>query len=111
MKSNNEGLSREERLRRFDAEVEAWARGEDKPRPTPVVTLPVSEKLAAAANANPQSVRVSARGSDGIARVEGPLPNSIVTVCVDRVREVDADGRPIWETGSVEHVYDPFEKI
>jgi hypothetical protein len=72
MKSNGEKFSREERLQRFYAEVEAWARGDNKPKPTPMITLPVSENLAAAAKANPESVRISARGVDGSAWLAGP---------------------------------------
>lgn len=82
-----------------------------RPKPTAVVTLPVSEKIAAAIKADPQSVRVAARGEDGVQVVEGPKRNAgNVTVRVDMVREVDAAGRPIWERGGAVSDYDPLER-
>jgi hypothetical protein len=110
MKPDN-GLSLEERRKRFFERIDNEPLRPAPPKPTAVVTLPVSEKLAAAAKANPESVRVAARGSDGTSRIEGPRPNSLVTVCVDYVREVDANGRPVWpQTGAV-HEYDPFSRL
>jgi hypothetical protein len=82
-----------------------------KPKPTPVLSLPVSDKIADAAKGNPASVRVSARGEDGIAVVEGPRHNPHnVTVRVDWVRQVGPDGRPIYEGAGVVHEYNPIER-
>lgn len=106
----------EESRKRFYERLEAWRLGDDsvwgaKPKPTPVLTLPVSDKIAEAVAANPESVRVSARGADGIAVVEGPRRNSTnVVVRVDLVREVDAEGRPIYDARGVEHEYDPLAR-
>jgi hypothetical protein len=111
MKSNGEKLSREERLQRFYSEVEAWARGKNKRKPTPTITLPVSEKLAAAAKVNPESVRISARDDDGMRVVGGPLLSSNVRVCVEQVIEVDADGRPIWPKAGAVHEYNPLDRL
>jgi hypothetical protein len=78
----------------------------------PVVTLPVSETIAEAVRANPQSVRVSARGSNGVSVVGGPRRNSThVTVRVDDVAEVDGVGRPIWPQARVVHEYNPFDAL
>ena len=46
-----------------------------KPKPTPVLTVPVSDKLAVAVRANPESVRVHARDKDGVWLFEGPQRN------------------------------------
>jgi hypothetical protein len=43
-----------------------------KPKPVRAVAVPVSEALAEAAKANPESVRVAARDADGRHIVEGP---------------------------------------
>jgi len=107
----DEELSLEERHKRFFERIDNEPLRPAPPKPTPVVTLPVSEKLAEAAKANPESVRVAARGSHGIAIVEGPRRNSIVTVCVDYVREVDANGRPVLPQAGVGHEYDPYSKL
>jgi hypothetical protein len=105
-------LTFEEKRRRFE---ERLATGfyirPAKPKPTAVVSLPVSEKIAEAVIANPASVRVSARGEDGIAVVEGPRPNrNNVLVRVDWVREVDAEGRPIYEQPGAVSEYDTFSR-
>jgi hypothetical protein len=77
-----------------------------------IVTLPVSPKIAAAVSANPESVRVSARGADGIAVIEGPKGNlNHVTVRVDLVSEVDAQGRPVWPTAGAVHQYNPLDAL
>jgi hypothetical protein len=106
-------LTLEEKRRRFE---ERLATGfyirPAKPKPTAVVSLPVSDKIADAVTANPASLRVSARGEDGIAVVEGPRPNSNnVTVRIDWIREVDADGRPIYETREAVSEYDPLSGL
>lgn len=107
-----EQLTHEERRKRFYERLNSGAFIRDaKPKPTPVVTVPVSEKIAEAVKANPGSVRVSARGADGIAVVEGPRRNpSGVTVRVDLVRELDGEGRPIYEGSGVVHEYDPLAR-
>jgi hypothetical protein len=54
---------------------------------------PVSDKMAAAAKSNPESVRVSARADDGVTIIERPWekrPSSNMVVI-----EVDANGRPV----------------
>ena len=77
-----------------------------------VMSLPVSEKIAEAVRANPNSVRVSARGEDGIAVVEGPKANPTgVTVRVDLVRGVDRDGRPVWPVAGAVHEYNPLDAL
>jgi hypothetical protein len=53
---------------------------------------PVSEKMAAAINTNPDSLRLAAQSAEGVTVIEKPdqrrLPSRVVVV------EVDADGRP-----------------
>src|SRR5262245_39015931 len=105
-------LSIEERRRRFE---ERLANGyyirPAKPKPTPLLSLPVSDKIAEAVKSNPASVRISARERDGMAIVEGPERNpNNVTVRVDWVQEVDANGRPIYDTGEVASEYDPLSR-
>ena len=78
---------------------------------TPVVTLPVSERLAEAIKENPGSVRVSARAADGLHRVEGARANPRVGVRVDLVREVDEEGRPVWDRGGAVHEYNPLDAL
>jgi hypothetical protein len=77
----------------------------------PVLVIPVSEKVAAAAKANPESVRVSARSAEDVHVVEGPRRNEVVHVRVDRVAEVDANGRPVWDQGGAVHEYDPLAAL
>jgi phenylpyruvate tautomerase PptA (4-oxalocrotonate tautomerase family) len=59
----------EERKREILASVGAWPRTPKKPKPT--VVAEVSEKVAAAARANPESVRVAARAADDTVVVRG----------------------------------------
>jgi hypothetical protein len=61
---------------RLFAELEAWVKY-DEPLPSPiaVLSIPVDDKIAKAAKANPGSVRISARGVDGIAIVGGAERN------------------------------------
>ena len=71
---------------------------DEEPKAEPVVTVPVSEKIAAAVRANPESVRISARSAEDIhvvegPRVERPRARGGVTVRVDWVSEVDANGQ------------------
>jgi len=104
----DEGLSLEERRKRFFERIENEPLRPAKPKPTPVVTLPVSENVAQAAKAHPESVRIAARDANGMSVIEGPRPKSIVTVCVDYVREVDANGRPVWPQAGTVHEYNPY---
>lgn len=53
------------------------------------VDLGVSERLAEAARANPESVRVVARGKDNEVIIERPRTTELI-----EVTEVDAQGRP-----------------
>jgi hypothetical protein len=107
MKPNDE-LSPQEKLKRFYERLEA---GEFNRKPTvAVVTVPVSNKVAQVVKANPESVRISARDNDGVSVFERPQHNSArVTVMVEHVREVDANGRPVWP--SVVHEYDPLSRL
>jgi hypothetical protein len=107
-------LTLEEKRRRFE---ERLANGyyirPAKPKLTPVLSLPVSEKIADAVKANPASLRVSARGENGIAVVDGPRlnPNN-VTVRVDWVQEVDANWRPnYYDRGGLVSEYDPRSRL
>lgn len=77
----------EERKRQILMEVGAWPRTPKKPKPT--VVAEVSEKVAAAARANPESVRVSARAADETIVVERARRSEVMDVL-----EVDAQGRP-----------------
>jgi hypothetical protein len=74
MRSDDQ-LTYEERKRRLFAEVDAWVRDEPPPRPIAVLTIPVNGKIADAVKINPGSVRISARGADGIAVIAGPERN------------------------------------
>jgi len=76
----------EERKREILASVGAWPR---KAKPKQTVVAEVSEKVAAAARANPESVRVAARGADDTLVVERVRRSEIIDVL-----EVDAQGRP-----------------
>jgi hypothetical protein len=84
-----------------------------KPAPTRVLTMPISERAAAAVKANPQDVRVVAKASDGTTVLEQPSSNPHnVTVRVDWVREVDAHGRPVYpERFGVMSDYDPLSRL
>jgi hypothetical protein len=107
-KTNRWGLTQEE---------VAWLLTMDpprrKPKPVPVVSVPVSEKIADAVKTNPGSVRVTARDADGVSRFEGPLRNpQHVTVRVDLVQEVDANGRPVYhDRGGVVSEYNPIDRL
>jgi hypothetical protein len=59
------------------------------PKPKPALMTTVSEKLAAAAKANPESVRVSATAEDETVVVDRPRRSEVLEVL-----EVDAEGRP-----------------
>jgi hypothetical protein len=107
---NERELTFEQRKRRFYERLESGYY--IRPAPTPVLTVPVSKHLAEAVEANPGSVRVSARGRDGRHRVEGPQANpQHVTVRVDLVREVDQHGRPVYDRGGVVSDYNPLDAL
>ena len=86
----------EERRREILASVGAWPRTPKKPKPT--VVAEVSEKVAAAARANPDSVRVAAKAADDTVVVERAKQTEVLDVL-----EVDAQGRPsvAWRTDLV----------
>jgi hypothetical protein len=60
-----------------------------KPKPKPMLSLEVGEKLAEAAKANPDSVRVSAKSDEGVTVVDRPRRTEVLEVL-----EVDGQGRP-----------------
>jgi hypothetical protein len=69
-----------------------------KAKPVSVVTVPVSPAVAQVVAANPESVRISARRSDGVTVFSPPQPNpNCVTVRLDLVRKIDEHGRPVWD--------------
>jgi len=112
MKPEEQSLYHEDLKRRFFEKVDSGCFTRPAKPKVPVVTLPVSEKIAEAVRANPESLRVSARGEDGIALVEGPRGNPAhVTVRIDYVAEVDADGRPVWPKARVVHEYNPMDVL
>ena len=72
--------------------------------------VPISERVAQAVKANPESLRISARDGDGVTVFEKPQLNyARVTVMVEHVQEVDANGRPVWP--SVVSEYDPISRL
>jgi hypothetical protein len=77
----------EERKREILASVGAWPRTSKKAKPT--VVAEVSEKVAAAARANPESVMAAARATDDTVVVERARRSEVIDVL-----EVDAQGRP-----------------
>lgn len=100
----------------FTEEEVAWLLSMDpprrKPKPVPVVAVPVSDTIAEAVKANPGSVRIAARDTRGVSRVEGPCCNpQHVTVRVDWVSEVDAQGRPIYAERRVVSEYNPLDRL
>ena len=57
-------------------------------------------------------MRVSARSAAGVSVFGGPQHNPAnVTVKVEWVREVDAEGRPVWDQPEVVSNYDPFSRL
>jgi hypothetical protein len=75
----------------------------------PVLTAPVSKRVAEAVKANPESVVIHAKTSEGVMVFDRPaqLGPGFVTVRVDLVSRVDAEGRPIYDRGVVSD-YNPF---
>jgi len=106
----DEGLSLEERRKRFFERIDNEPLRPAKPKPVPAMTIRVSERLAKAAKANPETVRVAARDTDGVSVFERPI-SMLVTPLVDCVREVDANGRPVLPQAGVVHEYDPYSKL
>jgi hypothetical protein len=106
MKPNYEGLH--PKLKSFFERLDAGEFNR-KPKPTPVAIVPISERVAQVAKANPEGVRISARDGDGVTVFEKPQLNARVTVMVEHVQEVDAQGRPVWP--SVVSEYDPISRL
>ena len=69
--------------------LEAERLAAEAAKPKPAVMAVVSEKFAAAARANPDSVRVSARSEDDTIVVDRPRRTEVIEVL-----EVDTEGRP-----------------
>lgn len=114
-------------FREMYAKMPPWPKERTKAKPKPALVSVVSEKLAAAARANPDSVRISARADDDTIVVDRPRRSDIVEVV-----EVDAQGRPKLARaydaasntygdvefkegyragGSAQSVYDPIERF
>jgi hypothetical protein len=99
------------------------------PKVKPVVSagVPVSEKLAQAAKANPESVkvRVTARGSDGVVVVDPPRSARIVDEAEQQIRlatqqrsearvereRVNAEAWRYRPAGEVAHIYNPLDRL
>jgi hypothetical protein len=111
MKPDETNVPYEELKRRFLEKVDSGVFTRPAKPKVPVVTIPVSEKVAKAVRANAESLRISARGEDGISVIEGARRNPIVTVRVDQVAEVDAQGRPVWGAARVVHEYNPPDAL
>jgi archaeosine-15-forming tRNA-guanine transglycosylase len=109
VKPNYEGLH--PALRRFYERLDAGASNR-KPKPTPVAIVPISERVAEVVKANPETVRISARGADGVTVFEkAQLNPARVTVMVEAVQEVDAKGRPVWPSVVIDSDYDPISRL
>jgi len=101
-----------ERARRLDARLANYTLRPAKAKPVAVVTVPVSNKDAEVIAANPESVRVSARRVDGVTILAKPQRNEqCVTVRTDLVREIDEDGRPVWDEVGVVSDYHPWSGL
>jgi hypothetical protein len=73
----------------------------------PVLTAPISRRVAEAVNANPESVVIRAKTSEGVTVFDRPFGQGFVKVRVDLVSRVDAEGRPIYDRGVLTD-YNPF---
>jgi hypothetical protein len=82
-------LTEEEKRAILDKYPEPPRRKPSQPKPKPALVATVSEKLAEAAKANPESVRVSARAADQTVVVDRPRRTEVLEVL-----EVDVEGRP-----------------
>lgn len=81
-------------------------------KPVAVVSLPVSAADADVIRAAPETVRLTARRSDGVSVLMRPAANpNHVKLRVDLVREVDALGRPVWDQPEVQHQYNPIDRL
>jgi putative intracellular protease/amidase len=85
-------------------------------KPVAVVTMPVSEADAKKVQADPESLRLHTRRQDGVSAVIAPLGfaplgDRHVRVRVDWVREVDAQGRPVWDQPGAQHEYNPLDAL
>jgi hypothetical protein len=78
-------------------------------KPVAVVTVPVSEADAKKVQADPESLRLHTKRQDGAYEGFAPLGERHVRVRVDWVRDVDAEGRPVWP-GAI-HEYDPLDAL
>jgi hypothetical protein len=108
-KTEAEWLERKRMLMEWVRSPEFFA---PEPAPLKVVTIPLTDADAAVVKANPESVRVSARREDGVSVLMRPHANPLhVRVMVDSVREVDAQGRPIWPTGGAISNYNPYDRL
>jgi len=107
MKPND--LTLDERREQF---LKRIREGKVRRLPTPVAVIPVSKRVADAVKENPESVRVAAKDARGISIVERPQHTStLVSVMVDYVREVDANGRPVWDRPGAVHEYDLYTRL
>jgi hypothetical protein len=82
------GRTREEIWREFEAELLSKPIPRVPPKPKPRIELEVSPRIAEAVKADPRGVRVSAK-AEGVALVERARPTEII-----QVLEVDEAGRP-----------------
>jgi hypothetical protein len=78
-----------------------------EPPPEPEVLIKVTGPTAAKVRDNPAGVFVGVREPDGVTTME----RRRVTVLVDQVRAVDADGRPVYPAAGAVHVYEPYERL
>jgi hypothetical protein len=109
MIQEDDAISLEERKRRL---YERLKKGFAPVPKADVVVVPVSGGFAEKVRANPDGLRLSVRGYDGITSIERPRTNPLhVTVVVDRVREVDALGRPVWDRPGAVHEYNPLDAL
>jgi hypothetical protein len=78
-----------------------------------ILSAGVSERMAEAVKANPASFKMVAVEESGVTLIERARANEgNVTLRIDMVSEVDAEGRPIyWDHGGVVHVYNPYETL
>jgi hypothetical protein len=80
-----------------------------KPKPVAVVTVPVSHEFAK--TVDPETVRVHGRRADGVAVMEMPKRNDIVTIRYDLVGDVNELGQPIYEERTVQSEYHPWSGL
>jgi hypothetical protein len=101
-----------ERKRRLDERLANYTLRPAKPKPVAVVSVPVSQRDAEVIAGNPESVRVSARREDGVTVLAKPERNSQnVTVRIDWVHEVNAQGQPIYDEPGAVSDYHPWSGL